>query len=244
MKKNQQILQILGTLLFTVGVIAGMFLLIMMVWGDLEASLFSSGLEPEKTLFSLNCPVFISPKETGKITAKLKNPTENDWERFTRTNISEGFITLSREIKGAISIKAGSSQIIEWEVFPEDAAYDRIIFFRVYVNAKYPYPSLGGSCGIMLLDWWGFTGKQILTIMFTAFIFMTSIGFTLWKVSINNNNGDTQNAINAMVALAVIIFLGLFSSYLSAWVIGLLFLAAAMLMTGIIFGRRLSHKKA
>ena len=91
---------------------------------------------------------------------------------------------------------------------PEDAAYDRIIFFRVYVNAKYPYPSMGGSCGIILLDWWGLTGNQILAIMILAFIGFTGIGYFLWKVSTSHKTGHAWNVINSMIALAVIIFYG------------------------------------
>jgi hypothetical protein len=242
MKKNNKLMRVLGTLIFTAGIIAGIFLLIMMVWGDLEASLFSRGLEPEKHLATLNCPVFISPQETALVTAKLKNPTDKDWERYSRVNISEGFVTLTREIKATIPIKAGGNKTVEWEVYPEDAAYDRIIFFRVYINAKYPHPSLGGSCGIMLLDWWGLTGEQILASMMAAFIGLTVIGFILWKISTSNNLGGAWNAINAMIALAVIILMGLVVSYLSAWVVGLLLLAASFLMAGIIIGRRLSHR--
>jgi len=242
MKNNNKFTQVLGTLIFSVGVIAGLFLLIMMVWGDLEASLFSRGLEADKSLTSLHCPVFISPQETGLVTAKLNNPTDKDWERYVRVNISEGFVTLTREFKTNIPIKAGSSQRVQWEVYPEDAAYDRIIFFRAYVNAKYPYPSLGSSCGILLLDWWGLTGMQILVGMVAAFLGLTALGFFLLKISTPLSDESAWHAINAMVALAVIVILGLIISYLSAWVVGLLLLAAALLMTGIIIGRRFSHR--
>lgn len=224
------------------GVIAGLFLLIMMVWGDLEASLFSRGLEADKSLTSLRCPVFISPQETGLITAKLGNPTDKDWDRFVRVNISEGFVTLTREIKSNIPIKAGSSQRVQWEVYPEDAAYHRIIFFRVYVNAKYPYPSIGSSCGILLLDWWGLTGMQILIGLSTVFLGLTAIGFLILKFSTSINEESAWHAINSMVALAVIVSIGLVVSYFSAWVVGLLLLASALLMSGIIIGRRFSHR--
>ncbi len=243
MKNNNKFLQAIGTLIFALGVVLGLFLLIMMVWGDLEASLFSRGLEPDKSLTSLHCPVFISPQETGLITAKLRNPTDKDWDRFFRVNISEGFVTLTREIKGSLPIKAKSSQTVEWEVYPEDAAYDRIIFFRVYVNAKYPYPSIGSSCGILLLDWWGLTGKQIFILMVTGFLGLAGLGFILLKISTRTSDEISWYAINSMVALAIIISIGLIISYFSFWVAGLLILAAALLMTGIIIGRKLSHRK-
>lgn len=243
MKIYKKFLQMMGTLIFTLGVLAGLFLLIMMVWGDLEASLFSRGLEADKSLTSLHCPVFISPQETGLVTARLRNPTEMDWERFVRVNISEGFVTLTRELTSSIPVKASNSQKVQWEVYPEDAAYDRIIFFRVYINAKYPYPSLGSSCGILLLDWWGLTGMQILVGTILAFLGLTGIGFLLLKVNTSRSDENAWHAINAMVALAVIVTLGLIISYLSVWVVGLLLLAAALLMAGIIIGRRLSHRR-
>lgn len=241
MKKDRKILRTIGTLIFSIGVLAGFFLLSMSVWGDLEASLFSRIMDAEKTLISLRCPVIITPGETGKVTARIGNPTDKDWERFTRAYISEGHITLMREIRMAVPIKAGASEMVEWDVYPEDAVYDRIVFFKVYIHSNYPYPSIGGSCGIVLIDWAGLTGKQIQTILMLFFIGFSIMGFALWKVSTPYSNSEAWSLFYSMITLAIVTIVGLGISYFSFWIIGLMFLVVAVLMIGIIIGRRLNQ---
>ena len=74
MKNRQKFLRTLGTPIFTLGILAGIFLLALVVWSDLEASLFSSAMNAEKRLTTLHCPIFISPQETKKVTAKFNQP--------------------------------------------------------------------------------------------------------------------------------------------------------------------------
>lgn len=243
MARGNKFIYTIGTLLFTLGLLIGFILLGAMVWGDLEASLFSSAMDGEKTLTTLRCPVFISPYEEKVITAKLKNPTDRDWERYTRAFISEGFITLIREIKKSVPIPAGGSETVAWEIYPEDAAFNRIVFFRVYVHAKYPYPSLDGSCGIMMLDLWGLTGTQILILMIIGFLGMCAAGAALWKINTNRSSRNNSNQNNSLLALAVFLLIGMVISYMGSWVIGLLLLVASTLMVGINIGRRMTAQQ-
>jgi len=240
MKTQTKTFRFVGTLFYSLGIIVGFFLLCLIVWGDLEASLFSSGLDAEKSLSSLRCPIFLSPNETGVITAKFKNPTENDWERYSRVFISEGFVTLMREIKKTIPIPAGTTETVFWEVYPEDAAYERIIFFRIYVNAKYPYPSLGGSCGIIMMDYWGLSGQQIFISLIIFSIACISFGILIWRLSFRKSDRDFYKHLNARYALFFVLYLGIGIGYLGSWVIALILLTIGLLMIGIIIGSKIS----
>jgi len=239
MKNLNWFFSTMGTLLFSIGILLGFFLLSMIVWGDLEASLFSSSMDAEKSLSSLHCPVFLSPNETGKVAVTLKNPSDKPLERFTRVFISEGFVTLMREIKQTVSIPASGKENVVWEVYPEDAVYDRIIFFRVYVNAKYPRPSLGASCGIIMIDLWGLTGNQTLWLIILTSLVCIGIGILIWTRKIKPNKETIWNRIHSMYALAFLLFSGILIGYMGAWVIALLLLASAVLLVGIILGRRM-----
>ncbi len=241
MKIRNRVINFLGTILFTLGVIFSFFLLSMIVWGDLEASLFSSSLDAEKNLSSLRCPVFLSPIETGVISAKLNNPTESDWERFTRVFISEGFISLMREMKMTVSIPARGSETVYWEVYPEDAVYNRIIFFRIYVHAKYPYPSLGGSCGVIMMNVGGLTGQQLFLAAIVISIVCVVIGILLWKLFPIVSDQDSQK-LSVRYALIFTLFTGIAIGLYISWLIALLFLAIGLLMIGIIIGRQLYPK--
>ncbi len=241
MNRKQRIFRILGTFLFCIGIFLSLYLLIVTVWGDLEASLFASTLDAEKSLSSLNCPILMSPNEVGNIKATLKNPLDKDWDRFTRVYISDGFITLRREIKMKVLIPAGGKETVIWEIFPDDAVYNRFIFFHIYVNAHYPYPSLGGSCGVVLLDLWGLTGNQSLILILSTSIVTLTSGIVLWKVSTNSKEERIWYTYRSMIGLVAIIFIGLVIGYFGAWVFALIFLVIALLLIGIIIGRKMSY---
>lgn len=240
MANRKNLLKFISNLLFSLGILIGFFFLGMVVWGDLEASLFSSSLEAKKTLSSLRCPVFMTPTEKGIITAKFKNPTEKDFERYTHAFISEGFVTLMREIKMSVPVPSGGKEIAIWDVYPEDAAYDRIIFFRVYVNAKYPLPSLGGSCGIIMMDLWGLSGQQITAIIIIIFVILITLGIILWLRYVDRSDPFYQNTQNVRYALTLFIIIGSTFGYFGSWVIALMFFAMAVLLVGIIIGHRMS----
>ena len=240
MTNRNNIFKFFGTLFFSIGILIGFFILSLMVWGDLEASLFSSSLDADKSLSSLRCPVFMSPGESGVITAKFTNPTDKDWSRYTRAFISEGFVTLMREIKMEVPVPSGGRETAIWEVYPQDAAYDRIIFFRVYVNAKYPYPSMGGSCGIIMMDFWGLTGQQIFIGLVLVSLVCITLGILILRKQSKRSLQDFHTKFNSSYLLSVLLLIGITIAFFGIWIIALLLLAIALLMVGIIIGRRMS----
>jgi hypothetical protein len=145
-----------------------------------------------------------------------------------------------REIKRPIPIPAGGAEIVEWEVYPDDAAYDRIIFFRIYVNAKYPYPSLGGSCGIIMLDTGGLSGQQLFFSLLMISLITTALGLIIWKSKLKPSDPLYLNKVRSRYALITILFSGIVIAYFGSWVIALLILAVGVLMIGIIIGRQMS----
>jgi hypothetical protein len=211
-----------------------------MVWGDLEASLFASSLDGDKSLSTLNCPVLMSPNEVGVIKATFTNPTDKDWQRYTRVFISDGFVTLQREIKMTVDVPQGQKRTVSWEIYPEDAVYDRFIFYHIYVNARYPYPSLDGSCGVVLLDLWGLTGRQSFYLIGFSSIISIVLGIFLWRSNMNHTLPDAWYTFRSMIALAVTVYLGLVVGVFGAWVFALLLLMTSLLLTGIIIGRKTS----
>jgi hypothetical protein len=240
MKIKKFLARFLGTIIIFLGIALGFFLHGVTIWGDFEAILFSSGIDANKSLSTLRCPVLISPTEESEITAVLKNPTDGEWERYTRAFISEGYVTLMREIKMPVQIPAGGKTTAKWDISPEDAAFDRIIFFRVYVNAKYPYPSLGGTCGIVVFSLWNLTGEQTYLLIVAAAVFCLIVGNILLFYAFKPAGRKTRNTINSINALATLLGVGTLTGYLGYWLVGLPLFVAAILLIGIIIGRRMS----
>jgi hypothetical protein len=237
MKKKVAIKNLLGGILISLGILIGFIICSVIVWGDLEASVFTSGDNGDSSIKNLSCPVLITPKETGTISVVLKNPADKESDRYLRAFISEGYATLVRETKTKVPLPANGKQKVEWQVFPEDAAFKRVILFRVYVNAKYPYPSMSGNCGIVKIDIPLLSGNQLLTIASLFSLSSLALGVVIWEFGVNSKTNKGRFSRNAVYFLAGILVLSAIFSYFGFWLIGILGLAVAIILVGVIIFR-------
>jgi len=236
MAKHQKSLQILSLIIYSIGIIIGMVIAGGIVWGDLEASIFDPSRAPKSSL-RLICPVAITTHEVGKISATIKNTTDREINFYARAHISEGYVSLKREIDQQVPIAPGEKGEVYWEIYPEDAAYKRIILFRAYINPAYPIPSQGNFCGVLVLNIPGLTGIQFLLLMVGLSLACLIGGNLLWQRINHPMTKNIRSMSNAMIALAVIVYGAIIVGYLGAWIFGLLLFAASILMLGVIFGR-------
>lgn len=236
MKNRNKPLRVVSLIVYSAGLILGMLIAGGIVWSDLEASLFDSSIKTKSSL-SLNCPVAITTHETGKITATLKNPTDRIKNFYIRAHISEGYVSLKREIDQQIPVAIGEKEKVSWEIYPEDAAYNRIILFRANVNAAYPLPTQGNFCGVLVLDIPLLTGSQFFILMLGLSLACLIGGMAIWKKINRPMNENLRSMTNAMIALAIIIYSTIVVSYFGIWILGILLFAISILMIGVIFGR-------
>lgn len=226
----------LAVLLFSAGILLGVALFGSTTWGDLEASLFNVAMSGEKRLSTLRCPVMITTAETGTVSASFKNSLERATEFRIRTHISDGYVTLMREITSPLPLEPGERGTLEWTVTPDDAVYGRLIMVRVYLFSKYPLPSRQGTCGILVVDWPLLTGTQYYILILAASLLSMGGGIGLW---INANRPLSRvelHATYAMATLAGSVLAGIIVSLLRWWVAGVLILTIIVLMIGAIIG--------
>ncbi len=238
MQSKNRVLTIAGATLLTIGILIGFVVAGAIIWGDLEASLFTSGIRADSRLGRLNCPVLITSNEVGTITATLKNPAQKDSDRYLIAAVSEGYTSLIREIKTKVPIAANSKQKVEWKIYPEDAAFDSVVLFRVYVNAKYPYPSMGANCGVIRIDVPFLTGKQIFALMVSMSVVTVSTGIVLTEKGIRDTNSKSRSKINAVYFLIGTLAVAAVLGYMGVWIFGIVALAIAVILTGLILFRR------
>jgi ABC-type multidrug transport system fused ATPase/permease subunit len=244
MNGRTKILAFLGVLIFSIGVLVGLALFSGAAWGDLEGFLFHSTTRGDSSLRSLRCPVFLTSAESGAIRARFSNPLERSTEFAVRTYISEGFVSMLREIREQLPLEPGESKQLEWPVTPDDAAYGRVILARVHVRGGYPLPSRHASCGILVLDVPSLTGGQILALALTASLLCMGLGAGLWIATHRPLAGRSLDVVRAMGALAVTVVVGIVVSLLGMWVLGLLAVVVTILLTGAIIGYRLTRSPA
>ena len=136
--KNKRFMRTLSIIIFAVGVLLGATFVALATWADFEAILFNPGIRQKASIKRLRCPVIITTDETGTIRARFKNTLERSTELFVQAHISEGYVTLMREINADVPLEPGEAQWVEWTVTAEDAAFERFILFKATVRGGYP----------------------------------------------------------------------------------------------------------
>ena len=206
----------LGLLLYTLGVGTALMLAAGAAWADFEASLFDAAMPAEEQITSLRCPILITGNETGTVVASFTNPSARPVRRNIRVHVSDGFVTLMREVEERIVLAAGERRQFQWTVTPQDAAWDRVILVRVYVLRTYPLPSMTGACGVLSLALPFLSGSQFTFLVLVASLLSTGLGLGLW---VGENRPLKKRGRSAAVAMICLAGVGLASivATLSGW---------------------------
>jgi hypothetical protein len=233
--KNKLILT-LGVLIFSVGALLGIALFGVVVWADFEASMFDLNMRGTAPLKTLTCPVMMTATEAGAVTATFANPLERPVEFMIRAHISDGYVTLMREINSELSVAPGETKPLEWPVAADDAAYGCLILVRVRVGARYPLPSRHASCGIVVVGLPYLTGNLIFALAFAASLLSMVVGAGLWVGANRPLKGLGLDVTRAMGALAGCVVAGTVVGLLGWWVVGVIILVITVLLIGAIIG--------
>jgi hypothetical protein len=174
--------------------------------------------------------------ETGTVTATFTNPLERPIELYTRAHITEGYVTLMREVIATLSLNPGDTKPLRWTVTSDDAAFGRLILVKVTVNRKYPLPSRQGTCGILVVGLPYFTGTQVFALTFAASLLSMAGGAGLWIAANRPLKELGRDVIVAMGVLAGSVLVGMIISLRGSWLFGGLVFVFTVLLIGAIVG--------
>jgi hypothetical protein len=234
MKMQTKGLHNLGLAIFTFGVLLGLILNGLTVWGDIEANLFDVSIGADQSLKSLRCPLVISSSETGAVTASFTNTADRELTLIILARISESRLTVMREYRTTLPLSPGDTRTLQWEVTKEDAAYEHFILVRIHALRNTPIPSQSSACGVLVLDIGNLTGNQIVTLLLIGGLGSMLVGARLWWLANRPIFGRKQEAAYAMAGLAISVILGIIVSYFGNWLLGgLLFLFSLILVVVI-----------
>ncbi|MBL7184236.1 MAG: hypothetical protein ISS50_07280 [Anaerolineae bacterium] len=236
MNSKNKTIRILGVLIFSAGVLLGMALFGIVVWGDFEAAMFDPSIKRDAPLATLRCPVMMTKTETGTVSATFTNPLERPIELYTRAHITEGYVTLMREIITTLPLDPGETKPLQWTVTPDDAAFGRLILVKITVNRKYPLPSRQGTCGILVVDLPYFTGNQIFAFTLAASLLSMVAGAGLWVVANRPLRGPGLDVTRAMGVLAGSVLTGTIVGLRGSWMFGGLIFVFTVLLIGAVIG--------
>src|SRR5574341_162828 len=211
-------LRFLGIILFLIGVVVGLALAGSAAWADHEASLFDIGNaeRADGVLRPFTCPVLITTHEVGTVRTSITNSAEHPREFTVRTNISAGSIAGRRQDEQVIPLEPGQTAALDWQVEPEDAAWNRVIMIRLYAPRNFSIPPRTASCGILVIDAPVASGMIVAGAAAISLIGMLG-GLGLW-ISLNRPLVDRRQATGyAMMVVLGIVALSLLFSFLGLW---------------------------
>jgi hypothetical protein len=230
----------LGIILYSLGILMTLALGAIAVWGDLEASLFDVSIRSERSLRSLNCPVLITSREKGEISASFENTSQRPVNRAIRAHISQGFVTLFREENLQLPLQPGERQRWTWYVTADDAAYGSLILARISTLRQAPMPSESSTCGILVLNIPWVSGSVIVASWLILGLAAMAGGTWLWLKASPPQMTGRRPTMLSMSAISVLLIAILIVGLAGLWVLGVMLLALFVLLLITILAQRIS----
>lgn len=221
-------------ILFSLSALIGLAILGISVWGDSEASMFNLNQRGDQNLGTLSCPIMITTKEVGKISAKITNPIERKIKPSVRFLVSSSHIAEPREENVRFQLAPSESKKLNWKIDPTtDSAFGEIVLVKVYLFKNYPIPSKDATCGILVVDLPAFSGNSIVYsgIGFSLVGMLASIIF--WQRNNRLMTIKQREVFRAFWVFTAATGLGLVGSLLGYWILGIAAIVVAVLITVI-----------
>ena len=230
MKLRSRLISWLGALLFLAGVMIGLSLSAGVLWGEIEARIYSSYSGDQG--MRLECPLMISPAESGTASAVITNPTDEETKPVVNAEISHAHV--ARRESQMFFLAPGDTGEAQWVVDSSDAIFGNLIIVNILQSRYSTSPSRLGSCGILLFSLFGLTGMQTLGLIFAGSILGILFGGGLWLYTRRALNGFSASIAQPAALLAGITVAALLSSLPRWWGLTLVLDAISVLIIGII----------
>lgn len=214
--------------IYLVGIIAGLALTLIATWGDLEAAFYGFDRTGGLRLSSLSCPILMSNTETSSFSIKIKNSADRTLSPSVKVDVSSLIAPISNY--ESILLEVGETKKLSWEIGPENIDLNRFIFARAWVYASYPLRDREATCGVLVLPL-PVSGNIVTWILTLLSLLGMGIGLYMQKQA-EGQNGSGMHA-QRFVLLAGIVLIGLISAYLGNWLLGVLTVALASLVSVI-----------
>jgi hypothetical protein len=239
MIKNSKFYFISSIFLFSLGLLIGLFLWTGSVWADLEGYMFQPATHAKRTEFNLQCPTLITPSDFGIISIGIENSYDKDVRKVVRGYKSLGYVIYIASDETSLELKPGESEVVHWYIYPEDAAWDRFVLFRVNIISSRGVSLTTASCGVMLINVPYLKSNQffLLALLLGTLLIGTGIYF-MYKSSLLKGKKEFYFE-RLMLALTIILIIGSLLAYFDQWIVGGIILVAMYLFLVVIISHYL-----
>jgi hypothetical protein len=235
MPDKSKIFRTLGIIIFSIGILAGTVLFILMNWANFEAYFYFGYTAPaDEKLTSLRCPLLMTTSESSAVTISLSNNTNRDVSPSINIDIS--YLDTMRSERNNYPLAAGETRTLSWTVTPQDMVFGHLIMARVYVFSTYTLPSRANTCGTVVVNLPGLTGLELFVMLFGFNLVCMAVGWGLWLVSARPFQLDGLITMRAMAFFTVIVSLGILAGCIGWWPLGLICTAIIVLLLITVVG--------
>jgi hypothetical protein len=223
--------------IFFFGIFVGLALALAIIWGKYEATSYFFEGTTYASFNGLHCPVLMARSETGIIRAVFNNSDNQDDEPYYQMEI--GGIT-PRNFENQLSLPPHTSKSVQWTADANDINLGFFIFAKLDILPDGIHPTREATCGILVLNISGLTGGQIFWFMLVISLMEIPAGFLLWRTTDKTSTGRALETQRAMLALAVLVLLSIFTGLMGWWFMGIILCAITFLLIAIMLGYSLS----
>ncbi|HSO12335.1 MAG TPA: hypothetical protein VLT51_08160 [Anaerolineales bacterium] len=230
--KNNRISSLLVFPAFGVGVIVGLYLIVIAAWADMESAFYGFSRLADAGLDGFSCPVMMTREEMGTVSLTVSNKTDSPIRPAVKAEISTSLLT--EESLDNIKLAPGESKKLTWPVGPENIDLERFIFAKALVFSAFPLPNREATCGIYIINLPG-SGRVILFVLVA--LSLLGMGWGLYRINKTGAlNEWVEKHVRPMAFLAAVVVLGIVVSFRGGWVPSILLLAVALLLIIILLG--------
>ena len=221
--------------IYGIGFVFALFVAIGGIWPDLEASLFGrdiySAQRHVEGRMPLSCPIFLTPADgSGEVRATLVNPSnERGAQVPVRARISDGYVSLVREMYGVILLEPGERKSLIYDVYESDVTFNQFIMVRGYAIRSTPYEGGQASCGIWWLNIPLLTGGQFLNLLLLISVAGLGYGNYAWRRYGAGSSRFTEFG-RFLLGMTLMVILAMVAGLFGWWMLGVAVLALLVLV--------------
>ncbi len=217
---NPRFLRISSIILFSIGIVFGLFLWTGSVWADLEGYMFQPATYAEQSEYYLRCPNLITTSDFGVISLGVENTNDKDARKIVRGFKTLGYLIYIASDETILELKPGESEVVHWYVYPDDAAWNRFVLFRTNIISSVGTTLSTASCGVMVINVPFLNSNQFLFFVLLAGTIFITMGIFLMYRSSKLAEQQDFFAEKLMIVLTLVLIIGLLLSLFGQWLIG------------------------
>ena len=167
----------LGMLIFLIGIFMELSLSGGVLWGEVEARSYTPQIGDLG--LAVNCPLMLSPTESGTIRADITNTLDEETKPLVTAEISR--IDGLQQLRQTLDLAPHETRPTRWTVDSSYMIFGRLILVNIVQSRYSNLSSRQGACGILVFNLFKLNGESSFGLLFFAALLCIMLGAALWQ---------------------------------------------------------------